>query len=345
METNAAAAAARKPAAEKAADKAVGDKRAAPVEESAAVLERAVARVAVAQILRSERLGFTAARASALEALTGVMLRFLTETAHLSHEAAEQAGRAGPCLPDVLRALRTLGVDVSRLVKHVSECNQGERREVPFAQPLPPYPVRKRPKRVTPSFQEAGEQPKGTHLPKWAPALPDKHALEATAAHKPAPADDTRVRRELNAQTVQAEKMLAKVDEALHPGKPTDAMVAPRWGGPLDQSAYVHSQRLAEQRTALQLTSSDAVAGNPYARSAAVLDASAHSQVHGGAAGVGPSHHRGQALPAIASAAAVGSALVLPTGPEHGAGFSAGASGPASWVAVETPASQAVRFV
>ena len=302
----------------------------------AAALERSVARVAVAQTLKS--LGFTSAKGGALEALVGVLLRFLSDAGHLTHESAQHAGRATPCLPDVLRALTLLGVDVSRLVTYVSACYQGTATEVPFAQPLPRYPVRKRPKRVNLSFQELGRQPPSQTVYKWLPALPDDHTYRGTAVHNPAPADDSRVRRELNTQTVGAEAKLAKLAEALEPAEATDYTSSARWGGGarLDgDSELVQAVREAEQRAALAVASPEAAAGNPFVQSAVGQ--------HTHAALALPSSGRGAPHAGQASAASV--LAKLPAGPETGAGR--GLEGPTgvSWVALDTAASQAIRCV
>ena len=303
----------------------------------AAALERSVARVAVAQTLQS--LGFTSAKGSALEALVGVLLRFLSEAGHLTHESAQHAGRATPCLPDVLRALTLLGVDVSRLVTYVSACNQGTATELPFAQPLPRYPVRKRPKRVNLSFQELGRQPQSQSVYKWLPALPEEHTYQGTAVHRPAPPDDSRVRRELNTQTVGAEAKLAKLAEALEPAEVTDYTTATRWGGGarLDGDAeLVQKAREAEQQAALALTSPEAAAGNPFLLSAVGM----HTQT----ALALPSSGRGAAHGGQASAASV--LAKLPAGPEVGAGrgLEEAPTG-VTWVALDTAASQAIRCV
>jgi histone H3/H4 len=303
----------------------------------AAALERSVARVAVAQTLQS--LGFTSAKGSALEALVGVLLRFLSEAGHLTHESAQHAGRATPCLPDVLRALQLLGVDVSRLVTYVSACYQGTATEVPFAQPLPRYPARKRPKRVNVSFQELGRQPQSQSVNKWLPALPEAHTYQGTAVHRPAPPDDSRVRRELNSQTVGAEAKLAKLAEALEPTEATDYTTATRWGGGarLDGDAeLVQKAREAEQQAALAWTSPEAAAGNPFVQSAVGLYPPTALAL--------PSSGRGAAHGGQASAASV--LAKLPAGPEGGAGrgLEEAPTG-VSWVALDTAASQAIRCV
>ena len=225
------------------------DRGAAPAgEPTAEALERRVARVVVAQSLQAA--GFTSARASALDALSAVLLGYLKEAGHLAHEAAESAGRAQAALPDALVALEALGADAPRLLRYVERCYAGAADELPFAQPLPRYPVRKRP-RAPPSLLETGEAA-AAHVPRWAPALPDAHTYTATPAHAPAPADDRRVRLQLAEQTVGAEGAMARLADRLAPGAPADYTVAApgRWGGPLTGPG-VHARRAEEQAAAL----------------------------------------------------------------------------------------------
>ena len=291
---------------------------AAMADPMAADLERSVSRVVVAQTARS--LGFSACRSGALDVLVGVLQHYLKEACHLAHEAAEQGGRAQPCLTDVLRALRSLGCDVARLAGYVSACFDGSAAEVPFAQPLPRYPLRKRPRAAAPSFREAGEAPPGVQYPVWAPALPDPHTYRATPAHAPAKPDDARVRRELTQQTVSAEAALARLADALAPSAPTDyAVAAPeRWGGDLRHPG-AQRRREAEQRA----VSAEAGAGaalNPYLRA--------------GGAGAGTRATTGPKHAAVAVLAALPPPLPAPE-----AGAEAG------WVTqADTPAAEAVRY-
>jgi transcription initiation factor TFIID subunit 8 len=221
---------------------------AAAGEPTAEALERRVARCVVAQSLQAA--GFTSARASALDALSAVLLGYLKEAGHVAHEAAEAAGRAQAALPDALVALEALGADVPRLMRHVEQCYAGEADELPFAQPLPRYPVRKRP-RCAPSLLETGE-PAAAHVPRWAPALPDAHTYAATPAHAPAVPDDRRVRLQLAEQTVGAEGAMARLADRLSPGAPADYTVAApgRWGGLLTGPG-VHARRAEEQALVL----------------------------------------------------------------------------------------------
>jgi hypothetical protein len=304
-----------------------------PPEPSGEALERAVARVVVAQTAQS--LGFTSARASALDALTAVMLRFLKEVGHVAHESAEAAGRAQPALPDALAALGALGADVPRLMTYVSRCLDGAEDEVPFAQPLPRYPVRKRP-RCVPSFRESGDAPPA-HVPAWAPSLPDAHTYVSTPAHAPAAPDDRRVRLELAEQTVSAEGALARLADRLAPGAPADyAVAAPgRWGGALTGPG-VYERRAAEQAAVLASLPGD----TPYLRRGGVLP-------RAGDAGASAAASAPALAPLIAAAA------LLAPGDAPGAGGAADgaadggtAAAAAGWVASgDEPAAEAVRRV
>jgi hypothetical protein len=299
----------------------------APPEPSGEALERAVARVVVAQTAQS--LGFTSARASALDALTAVMLRFLKEVGHVAHESAEAAGRAQPALPDALAALGALGADVPRLMTYVSRCFDGVEDEVPFAQPLPRYPVRKRP-RCVPSFRESGDAPPA-HVPAWAPSLPDTHTYVATPAHAPAAPDDRRVRLELAEQTVSAEGALARLADRLAPGAPADyAVAAPgRWGGALTGPG-VYERRAAEQAAVLASLPGD----TPYLRRGGVLPRAGDASGAASAPALAPII-AAAALPAPGDAPGAGGAADAPGGGEA-----------AGWVDTgDEPAAEAVRRV
>jgi hypothetical protein len=308
-----------------------------PAEPSAEALERAVARVVVAQTARAQ--GFVGARASALDVLSSVLLRYLKEAGHLAHEAAEQAGRAQPALPDALRALGALGADVPRLMAQVQGCFDGALDEVPFAQPLARYPVRKRP-RSAPSFRELGDAPPA-HVPGWAPALPDAHTYRATPAHAPAPPDDRRVRLELAAQTVSAEGAMARLADRLAPGAPADyAVAAPgRWGGPLT-GAGVYERRAAEQAAVLAAAPRD----TPWLRRGGVLPRGGDAEKGAeGLAAAAPALAALLAAPPAPPAADADAAAAAADGAAAGADAPAAAAG---WVtSADAPAGEAVRHL
>jgi hypothetical protein len=242
-----------------------------------AALERAVGRVVAAQTALS--LGFTSASASALDLLLSALERFLAETAHRSHEHAEACGRAAPALPDVLRALRDpeLATDLPRLASYVAACKAGKAAEVPFAQPLPRYPLRRRPRNCPPSLREAGEDAKDlpaclAAAPPWVPVPPDAHTYRGEPRHsaavhaKGAAAAPAVARRQLGAQTVDAEAALSSLSDKLTPGAPTNFSTAQpqRWGGEPGGEA-----RAAQQASALVSVSISAEAANPLVRFAA----------------------------------------------------------------------------
>lgn len=299
------------------------DARAAEAEEesSAEALERAVSRIVCSQA--ALELGFSAARASALDLLVAALHRFLAESAHRAHEAAESAGRASTALPDVLRALaggEGMGVDIAQLIDHVRACAEGEAREVPFAQPLGSYPARKRLRggggALTYAEVAGAAAPPHLPLPSWLPVLPEAHTYVRSAQHAAAQtleaaARDGRVKRELAAQTVGAEAALSALADAQAPGCATDyAATAPgRWGGALGGGRALALRAAAEQETALAEAEPEAAARNPYVRAAgrggAALDAG----------------YTAELLQGVGGAAPAASALALPAAGEGEAGW------------------------
>ena len=303
------------------------------------VLERAVARVVCAQT--ALELGFSAARGGALDLLVAALQRFLAETAHRAHEAADSVGRASATLPDVLRSLAEgstadPGADVAKLVQHLRACAEGGARELPFAQPLGTYPARKRLRGGgAPSYAELPGVAPPTHLPLplWLPLLPDAHTYEHSEAHAPAGDGggegerDARVKRQLAQQTVGAEAALAGLADALQPDAPTDyAAAAPaRWGGALDTDRRKLATRAAaEQAAAAAEAPPEALQQNAMLRAATGATAGAYSAELLRVVGVGAGGSAGGAA-ALPGGPAADGALALPAaGGEQQVGWLAG---------------------
>ncbi|XP_077211299.1 TBP-associated factor 8 [Tasmannia lanceolata] len=146
---------------------------------------RAVTRIAVAQIC--EGTGFQSFQQSALEALSDIAIRYLLDLGRTVHFCANLAGRTECNVFDIIQGLEDLGSfqgfsgasDVNRClvssgtVREISQfVNLAE--EIPFARPLPRFPVR-RGRKPTPSFSQIGETPPSKHIPDWLPAFPDPH--------------------------------------------------------------------------------------------------------------------------------------------------------------------------
>lgn len=140
---------------------------------------RAVAKTAVAQICESA--GFHSIQLSALETLTDITIRYLCDLGKASQRYANLAGRTQSNALDAVAALEdsagasfsdlhcpaSSSVCVKELIRFVE---YGD--EMPFAKPLPRFPVRKNPK-PSPSFLQCGETPSHPCIPPWLPAFPD----------------------------------------------------------------------------------------------------------------------------------------------------------------------------
>eukprot|EP00897_Mesotaenium_endlicherianum_P007316 jgi/Mesen1/6612/ME000034S06061 len=134
---------------------------------------RALAQVVVSQIC--ETFGFYGIQRSAAETLADIMLRYIGEIGEASHSHAELAGRTESNLNDVLLAFSDLGCSLNDLMRFVEYTE-----EVPFARPIPRFPIKKKPRVVPSSFYQCHEKPPHDAIPAWLPAFPDKHTYVAT---------------------------------------------------------------------------------------------------------------------------------------------------------------------
>lgn len=152
---------------------------------------RAVSKVAVAQICES--VGFQGFKESALDSFADIAIRYLRDLGKMANYYANLAGRTESNVFDIVRGLEDLeslqgfsgaaevthclagSGTVKGLIQYV-----GTAEEIPFAQPLPRFPVMKD-RRLIPSFEQMGETPPSKHLPNWLPAFPDPH----TYIHSP----------------------------------------------------------------------------------------------------------------------------------------------------------------
>ncbi|KAL5538224.1 hypothetical protein UlMin_045435 [Ulmus minor] len=152
---------------------------------------RAVSKIVVAQICES--VGFQSSKESALDSLADIAIRYLCDLGKMANFYANLTGRTECNVFDIIRALEVLELTqgfpgagdvthclassgtVKELVAYVDSAP-----EIPFAQPLPRFPVAKIRKPV-PSFEKMGENPPGQHIPSWLPAFPDPH----TYIHSP----------------------------------------------------------------------------------------------------------------------------------------------------------------
>ncbi|KAJ7298811.1 hypothetical protein O6H91_17G037900 [Diphasiastrum complanatum] len=86
--------------------------------------------------------------------------------------------------------------------------------EVPFARPLPHFPVPKK-RTLAPSFAQLGEEPPGPHIPAWLPAFPDPHTYRSTPVWNEMKSDLTADKLEQARQRRRAERSLISLHQRL----------------------------------------------------------------------------------------------------------------------------------
>lgn len=186
---------------------------------------RAVSKIAVAQICES--VGFQSFKDSALEALADVALRYLRDLGKTAKFYSNLAGRTECNVFDIVRGLEELEASqgypgasevkscygssgtVSGIVEYVHSAD-----EIPFAQPVPPFPVMKNPKLI-PSFVQMGETPPSKHIPAWLPALPDPHTYIHTPVWDERSTDPRADKIEQARQRRKAERSLLSLQQRL----------------------------------------------------------------------------------------------------------------------------------
>uniref|UniRef100_A0A1D1XYH9 Transcription initiation factor TFIID subunit 8 n=1 Tax=Anthurium amnicola TaxID=1678845 RepID=A0A1D1XYH9_9ARAE len=186
---------------------------------------RAISRIAVAQICES--LGFHSIQHSALDALSDVVIRYICDLGRTSHFYANLAGRTCCSVFDILQGLEDLvssqgftgasdlhrclvssGV-VREITQYVSTAD-----EVPFARPVPHFPMIREPK-LAPSIKQCGELSPGKHIPYWLPAFPDPHTYIHTPVWDERATDPRTGKIEQARQRRKAERSLLNLQQRL----------------------------------------------------------------------------------------------------------------------------------
>ncbi|CAL0318747.1 unnamed protein product [Lupinus luteus] len=143
---------------------------------------QAIAKIAVAQVCENE--GFHAFQQSALEVLSDVSARYILNIGKSAHRCANLAGRAECNVFDVIQGLEDMGslqgftgasdidhcLESSGVVREIVQF-VNEAQPIPFAHPIPRFPIVKE-RVLTPSFLQRGEEPPEEHIPTWLPAFP-----------------------------------------------------------------------------------------------------------------------------------------------------------------------------
>lgn len=172
---------------------------------------RFVSKVVVGQI--AETAGFQAVHESAVDVLADLMLRYIAQLGSASHSYAELAGRTDCNVNDLLLTFEDMGIDLDELRKFAAAG-----QEVPFAHPLPHYPVSKAPS-LAPTFVDKKETPP-PHVPAFLPAFPDKHTYVQTPAYAGNEQQPRHQRLAADKARRQAEKSLVKLHDRSMPPPP-----------------------------------------------------------------------------------------------------------------------------
>ncbi|XP_019183866.1 PREDICTED: transcription initiation factor TFIID subunit 8 isoform X2 [Ipomoea nil] len=185
----------------------------------------AISRIAVAQICES--VGFESCNESALDSFADIAIKYLFDLGKTATSYANLAGRSECNVFDIVGALEDLYTHTGFLgAAEVNGCgmNSGVMREIveyvesaeeiPFAQPVPHFPVVKVP-RMIPSFEEMGETPEFKHIPPWLPAFPDPHTYIHTPTWNERESDPRADKIELVRQRRKAERSLLNLQQRL----------------------------------------------------------------------------------------------------------------------------------
>ncbi|KAK7355551.1 hypothetical protein VNO80_14809 [Phaseolus coccineus] len=176
---------------------------------------RAAARLAVAQLCNAA--GFHGATASALDAFADIAIRYLLDVGRTAESYANHAGRSQCTVFDAIRGFEDLEAPrafsgsggVRDIITFVESAD-----EVPFAQPIPRFPVAQERRRI-PSFDQMGETPPSKHIPAWLPALPDPHTYIHTAVWDERVSDPREDKIEQARQRRKAERSLLSLQKRL----------------------------------------------------------------------------------------------------------------------------------
>ncbi|XP_059667601.1 transcription initiation factor TFIID subunit 8-like [Cornus florida] len=186
---------------------------------------RAVSKIAVAQICRS--VGFESINESALEALADIAIRYLRDLGKTASFNANLAGRTDCSVFDIIQGLEDLSTSMgfsgaseathcladSGTVREIIDYVESA-EEIPFAQPVPQFPVI-RDRKMTPSFVQMGETPAFKHIPAWLPAFPDQHTYIHSPMWNERASDPRADKIELARQRRKAERSLLSLQQRM----------------------------------------------------------------------------------------------------------------------------------
>ncbi|XP_008462468.2 transcription initiation factor TFIID subunit 8-like [Cucumis melo] len=186
---------------------------------------RQVSKIAAAQICQS--LGFQGSKESAMDTLAEIVVVYLSDLGKMASFYSNLAGRTECNVFDIVRGFKDLEAPgSSHQDAEVSRCLAGSRtiqeifeyvnsvQEIPFAQPVPLFPIIKSCK-VLPSFIQMKETPPSKHIPNWLPAFPDPHTYIYTPVWNKRTTDPRTDKIEQARQRRKAEKSLLSLQQRL----------------------------------------------------------------------------------------------------------------------------------
>jgi hypothetical protein len=229
-----------------------------------------------------EGLGFHGIQKTAVETLTDIALRYLSDLGKAAHFYANLAGRTQCNAFDVILALEDMGpgaaVDTSNRCLANSTALRDVMRyveyaeEVPFARSVPKFPVHKK-RTPVPTFAQLGEVPPFPHIPAWLPAFPDPHTYQRTPVWIDRKSDPRMDKLELARQRRKAERSLfslhlrlaaagAPLDAPSSAGNPSTGRTLPKiagaWTNGSDAQAPTRQQwPLKEQEASITKSGSE----------------------------------------------------------------------------------------
>lgn len=186
---------------------------------------RSISKMAVAQICES--VGFEGFYESAIESLADIAVRYLQDLGKTAHSYSISSGRSTGNVFDVLRGLEDLGSSAgfpgaseatssvvhSGALREIMEYVQTA-EEIPFAQPVPHFPV-VRDRKPIPSFLQMGETPGPKNIPSWLPAFPDPHTYVHSPVWNERTTDPRADKIELARQRRKAERSLLSLQQRM----------------------------------------------------------------------------------------------------------------------------------
>lgn len=186
---------------------------------------RAIAKIAVAQICES--VGFECFNESALESLSDIAVRYLCDLGKTASSYANSAGRTECNVFDIIQGMEDFGllrgilgasearncVIESGALREIMDYVESA-EEIPFAQPVPQFPV-VRARKPIPSFLQMAETPEFKHIPEWLPAFPDPHTYRHSPVWNERVSDPRADKIELARQRRKAERSLLSLQQRL----------------------------------------------------------------------------------------------------------------------------------